>query len=143
MAPIDPKLMDGEQEYKMTSDNAGNPLEGGKNYKFIVPSNIPAGILWSVIVYDSQTNLMIRTDQVWPSVYNTCKGLDVNLDGSVCIWFGPEVPEVKEHNCIQTLPGKGWYMVIRLYNPLENWMKKGWRPGQVEVICDNHNEANN
>jgi hypothetical protein len=136
MTPIDLKLMDGEQEYKVISDNAGNPLEGGNNYKFIVPSNIPAGILWSVCVYDSQTKLLIRTDQLWPSVYSNCKGLEVNLDGSICTWFGPKVPEGKEFNWIQTLPGKRWYMIMHLYNPLENWMKKGWQPGQVEVMSD-------
>jgi len=136
MTLIDLKLMDGEQEYRVTSDNAGNPLEGGKNYKFILPSNIPASILWSVIVYDSQTNQMIRTDQLWPSVYSTCKGLEVNIDGSVCTWFGPEVPEGKEHNWIQTIPGRGWFMVISIYNPLENWMKKGWQPGQLEIVND-------
>lgn len=34
------------------------------------------------------------------------------------VHFGPESPP-DGHSWIQTLPGKGWFAVIRLYGPLE------------------------
>jgi hypothetical protein len=121
-------------EYRVSFDSAGNPLKGKKNYTLLIPSNIPEGIMWSIIVYDSQTDLMITTGQLWPSVYRSCKGLEVNTDGSVDTWFGPEAPKGKEHNWIQTMPGKNWYMILRLYNPFENWIKGLWSPCKIELI---------
>jgi hypothetical protein len=121
-------------DYRVLSDAAGNPLEGGKQYKLILPSNIPEGIMWSIIVYDSQTNLMISTGQLWPSIYKSCKGLEVNTDGSVDAWFGPKAFKGKEYNWIQTIPGKSWYMILRFYNPLENWIQGLWSPCNIESI---------
>jgi hypothetical protein len=34
-----------------------------------------------------------------------------------------------ESNWVQTIPGKGWFMILRLYGPLEPWFNKTWRPG--------------
>lgn len=43
-------------------------------------------------------------------------------------------PEGHELNWIQTLPGKGWFVLLRLYGPLEPWFEKTWRPGEFERI---------
>jgi len=32
----------------------------------------------------------------------------------------------------QTIPGKGWFVIFRLYGPLESWFNKTWRPGEIE-----------
>jgi hypothetical protein len=122
------------EEVIRTTDAKGNPLEGDKNYVLHLPPDIPASNFWSVIVYDSQTCLMIRTDQSWPSVHSNCKRLVVNYDGSVDAWFGPVVPPGKENNWVKTLPGKRWFMIFRLYDPLETWFNKSWRPGEIEEI---------
>ena len=109
-------------EYTVTKDAAGNTLAGAKNYRLILPPHIPASNFWSVIVYDTQTRLMIQTDQSWPSVYSSCKKLVISKDGSVDIWFGSEALPCRENNWVKTIPGKGWYMMLRLYNPLEAWL---------------------
>jgi hypothetical protein len=77
---------------------------------------------------------MIHTDQSWPSVYSSGKKLLVNNDGSVNIWFGPKALPGKENNWIQTIPGKGWKMILRLYEPLEAWVNGTWKPGEIELI---------
>jgi len=33
-----------------------------------------------------------------------------------------------EKNWVETIPGKGWFMILRLYGPLEPWFNKTWRP---------------
>ena len=38
-----------------------------------------------------------------------------------------------ENNWVQTIPGKGWFMILRLYGPLEPWFDKTWRPGEIEL----------
>jgi hypothetical protein len=58
----------------------------------------------------------------------------MNADGSVDVFFGPKAPEGCEKNWVQTLPGKGWFMILRLYGPLEPWFDKTWRPGEIELV---------
>jgi hypothetical protein len=67
-------------------------------------------------------------------VYSSCKRLVVNQDGSVDVWFGPKAPPGRENNCIQTIPGKGWHLILRLYEPMEAWINKTWRPGEIEEM---------
>jgi hypothetical protein len=47
----------------------------------------------------------------------------------VDVYFGPKAPAGMENNWVQTIPGKGWFMILRLYGPLEPWFAKTWRPG--------------
>jgi Protein of unknown function (DUF1214) len=56
-----------------------------------------------------------------------------NADGSVDIYFGPTAPVGKESNWIQTVPGKGWFTLLRLYGALEPWFDKTWRPGEIRL----------
>ena len=121
-------------EHIISKDSAGNTLTGEKNYRLHLPSDIPASNFWSVIVYCNETRLMIHTDQSWPSVYNSCKKLLTNMDGSVDVWFGPNAPAGKEGNWIKTIPGKEWNMILRLYEPMEAWVNGTWKPGEIELV---------
>ncbi len=47
-----------------------------------------------------------------------------NNDGSVDAWFGPDAIEGKESNWVKTIPGKKWFIVLRLYYPLKDWFDK-------------------
>jgi hypothetical protein len=114
-------------------DSNGNPLDGGKNYTLHLPTNIPIKEFWSIILYDDQTRTMLQTDQRFPMVSSQNKGLLVNADGSVDVYFGPKAPNGKEINWVQTIPGKGWSATLRLYSPLESWFDKTWRPGEIEL----------
>jgi len=115
-------------------DSEGNPLDGGKTYRLHLPPNIPANNFWSVIVYDSQTRSMLQTEQQFPMVSSQSGKVIVNEDGSVDVWFGPKAPEGREPNWVQTLPGKGWNTLLRLYGPEEPWFDKTWRPGEIEMV---------
>jgi hypothetical protein len=41
---------------------------------------------------------------------------------------------VKRGNWIQTDPKKGWFVILRLYSPLEPFFTKTWRPSEVEPV---------
>ncbi len=130
---MEEKLVGRGSQYAWTArDSNGNPLDGGKNYKLHLPPNIPVKDFWSVILYSNQTRSMIQTDQRFPSVSSQTKGLLVNADGSVDVYFGPKPPAGKEKNWVQTVPGRGWNTILRLYGPLEPWFNKTWQPGEVE-----------
>jgi hypothetical protein len=115
-------------------DAKGNPLDGSKTYSLHMPPNIPAKDFWSFTLYDNQTRSMLQTDQQAPAVGSLTKGLLTNADGSVDVYFGPKAPAGKEANWVQTIPGKGWNTLLRLYGPLEPWFNKTWRPGEIEPM---------
>lgn len=115
-------------------DAAGRYLDGAKTYRLHLPPDIPVKDFWSVLVYDPQTRSMLQTDQRFPSLSSQKKDLTVNPDTSADVYFGPEPPAGKQSNWIQTMPGKGWFTVLRLYGPLEPWFDKTWRPGEIELV---------
>jgi len=115
-------------------DADGDPLDGGKTYKVHLPPNIPVKQFWSFVLYSSQTRSMLQTDQQFPSFGSLTKGMVVNADKSVDVYFGPKAPAGKESNWLQTVPGKGWFPILRLYGPLKPWFDKTWRPSEIEVV---------
>lgn len=115
-------------------DSQGKALDGGKRYRLRVEPNMPVKDFWSAIVYDNQTRSMLQTDQDFPQVSSLDEGLITNADGSVDVYFGPTAPAGNENNWIQTLPGKGWNMLFRLYGPLEPWFDKTWKLNEIELL---------
>lgn len=124
----------GSQYAVAEHDAAGRYLDGGKAYRLHLPPNIPAKDFWSVVVYDPQTRSFLQTDQQFPSMSSQKKDLIVKRDTSVDVYFGPEPPAGKEANWVQTVPGKGWWVGLRLYGPLEPWFDKTWRPSEIELL---------
>jgi hypothetical protein len=124
----------GSQYAAATTDSEGKPLDGSKTYKIHLPPNIPAKNFWSIVVYDNQTRSMLQTDQQFPSIGSLKKGVVINPDTSVDVWFGPTAPKGHEANWVQTVPGKGWNALFRLYGPLESWFDKTWKPGDFELV---------
>jgi hypothetical protein len=115
-------------------DKDGNYLDGAKNYKLNIPANVPAKNFWSIVVYDPQTRSELQTSQPLPSIQSQRAKLTYNEDGSVDLYFGPKAPKGKENNWVQTVPGKGWFVLLRLYGPLDPWFDKTWQPGEFELV---------
>ena len=115
-------------------DSEGRPLDGAKTYKLHVPPDVPVKDNWSVTIYDTQTRSMLQTDQLYAGVNSLSEGLKKNLDGSYDIFFGQRAPKGKESNWIQTIPGKSWFIIFRMYGPLQPWIDRTWRPGEIELV---------
>jgi hypothetical protein len=124
----------GSQYAAATTDSQGRPLDGSKTYKIHLPAGIPARNFWSFVVYDNQTRSMLQTDQQFPSISSQRESVVINHDGSVDVWFGPTAPEGHESNWVQTVPGKGWNSLFRLYGPEQAWFDRTWKPGDFEMV---------
>jgi hypothetical protein len=115
-----------------------NPFDGARTYKVTLPPNIPAGKFWSFTLYDNMTRSMLDTPQRYPragSQTYPSPAAEANADGSTTVYFGPTQPYgVKRGNWIQTMPGKGWFVILRLYSPLESFFTKQWRPTEIELV---------
>ncbi|WP_087725885.1 DUF1254 domain-containing protein [Pandoraea sp. PE-S2T-3] len=129
------KLVGKGSQYALSSaDATGKPFDGAKHYRLRIPANVPAKDFWSVVIYDPQTRSELQTSQPFPSKNNKRDKLITNADGSVDLYFGPVAPKGKEANWMQTVPGKGWFTILRLYGPLDAWFDKTWKPGEIEEV---------
>ena len=122
----------GSQYIYAMRDSQGEYFDGARDYRLTLPPDIPESRFWSVILYDRQTRSMLQTDQPLPRLGSQSGTVEQNADGSTDIYFGPEAPEGKEQNWLQTVPGKGWWTILRLYNPLQPFFDKTWRPSEIE-----------
>jgi hypothetical protein len=115
-------------------DSEKQPLDGAKTYRLHLPPNPPAKDFWALTIYDNQTRSMLQTSQPMPTVGSQTEGIKLNNDGSYDIYFSPKPPKGCENNWIETVPGKGWFVALRMYGPLEAWIDKDWRPGEIELV---------
>ncbi len=115
-------------------DSKHRPLDGSKTYKLHLPPNIPVKDFWAVTMYDTQTRSQLQTDQQFPTLDSYREGMKTNDDGSIDIYFASKAPEGQESNWLQTVPGKSWFIALRMYGPLEPWIDQSWRPGELELV---------
>ena len=96
---------------------------------------------------------MLQTPQRFPragsQAYPT-PAATADADGTTTITFGPERPPgCPEGNWIQTVSGKGWFPILRLYSPTERFFHKrliektwrevfeeSWRPSEIELVTE-------
>jgi len=115
------------------TDGEGEPLVGGNNYRLHLPPNIPAAIFWSLTLYDAANASGLDNGQRFPSLGSRDKPAQ-NADGSTDLYLGPKAPEGKAGNWLATVPGKGYFTILRLYGPTESAIDKSWKPGDIEKV---------
>jgi hypothetical protein len=139
VSPAEGMLVSGiGSQYLMATVDADKAyLDGAKTYKVTLPEGIPAKNFWSLTVYDNQTRAMLDTPQRYPragSQSYPSPAAEPTADGSTTVYFAPEQPDgVARGNWIQTLPGRGWFVLLRIYGPLEPFFDKTWRPSEIEL----------
>jgi hypothetical protein len=109
------------------------PFDGSQTYRLHLPPNVPVNDFWAVTVYDTQTRSQLQTSQRFPTVGSNDDHIASNPDGSYDIYFAPEPPEGHEHNWLQTVAGKSWFVGLRMYGPEQAWIDQTWRPDEVKL----------
>ena len=115
-------------------DSEQRTIDGSKTYRLHIPADVPVNDFWAVTLYDSQTRSQLQTSQPFPTLGSQSEGFEQNADGSYDLFFGPTPPLGHEGNWLETVPGKSWFCILRMYGPLEPWIEKTWRPGEVELV---------
>nr|WP_321452266.1 DUF1214 domain-containing protein [uncultured Carboxylicivirga sp.] len=115
-------------------DSEGNKLKADQLYKITVPIDIPVKQFWSITVYDDVTWAFIDNPlgRSGLGLFNT-PDMQLNEDGSVDVYFGPEAPEGLESNWIPT-SGKKPYVWLRLYGPDESFWNKSFVMPDVQWV---------
>ncbi len=112
-------------------DKDGDLLDGSKPYKLHLPGPIPAALYWAVTIYNPADGTMPQTAQPFPS-RNQFDKPHTNKDGSVDLYFGPAKPgSVNDKNWIQTLDGRAFLVMIRLYGAEAAFYDQTWKPDDV------------
>jgi hypothetical protein len=114
-------------------DSDGDFLMGDKQYQLHLPKGVPVALFWSVTAYDALTASGLDNGQPFPSI-NTMDKPTINADGSTDIHFGPDSPANGSKNWIRTVPGKGFFVILRLYGPKQQFFDKVWVPSDVEKV---------
>jgi hypothetical protein len=115
------------------ADKDGDWLQGDKSYTLHVPANPPAAQFWSIAVYSWDSRTLINNPQERAG-QSSREDLIKNSDGSFDLYFGPEAPEGKEKNWVQTIPGQGWWVYLRFYAPTKEYFDKTWSMGDFEKM---------
>lgn len=124
----------GSQYVGVYQDDSGRWLTGDHTFSIHLPKDIPAADFWSLTVYDNHSRSLIQNDQGRATV-GTVHGTVPNADGTFDTYYGPKCPDgVPEENWIQTKPGVGFFVYLRLYGPLESFFDKTWRPGDPKLV---------
>jgi len=128
----------GSQYLAANLDSNGEPLDGARTYRMVLPAGIPAATFWSTTVYDNQTRSMLRTPQRFPRAGSQDypgPAASPDPDGSTTIYFGPKRPDgVADGNWVQTDPNQGWFQLLRLYSPLPSFFDRTWRAGEIDLV---------
>ena len=123
----------GSQYLWTMRDTDGKYLDGGRTYRLRLPNKIPVAQFWSVVVYDPMSRSMLKTGQRFPSVSQYTNPAR-NDDGSIEIYFGPQVPREHSANWIETLEQRGWFALLRFYGPTRPFFDKVWKPSDIELL---------
>jgi hypothetical protein len=112
-------------------DRSGAPLKGEQSYTLTLPPKIPAALFWSLTLYDAANASGLDNGQPFPSLGSRDKP-EQEKDGATILYLGPKAPEGKRSNWLRTVPEKGYFVILRLYGPLEAAIDGTWKPGDVE-----------
>jgi hypothetical protein len=115
------------------NDSRGRPLIGANRYKVTLPPNIPAELFWSVTLYEAENASGLDNGQPFPSLGKLNKPAQ-GADGSTTLYMSPKPPKGAERNWLATVPGRGFFAILRLYAPAKAAIDGTWKPGDIERV---------
>jgi hypothetical protein len=115
------------------TDSKGENLSGGNSYCLKLPAKIPAEKFWSVTLYDTGNASGLASGQAFPSL-SSRNDIIQDVNGDTKLYLGPKAPVGKSANWLATVPGCGYFVILRLYCPTEKAINRIWKPGDIVKV---------
>ncbi len=119
--------------YRISRTEDGAMLDGSKQYRMTIPSDVPAQAFWSIALYEpDETGRFFFYDNPTGrySLNSGSEGLNVGADGSVVLHFGPDRPSEQAANWMPT-PDGPFAAFFRVYLPDDQAVADGWTPPEL------------
>ena len=81
-----------------------------------------------------RAHIVLGTTILALGILSVVPAIRANADGSTDLYLGPKAPVGKQANWLATVPGKGYFAILRLYGPTEAAIDKTWKPGDIEKV---------
>ena len=117
-----------------TVDSNGNPLDGSKHYKILLPGEVPVNDSWEVIAHSLVTRSFIDTPANRIALSSANPIFGTNRDGSIEIDIGPTAPPGRENNWISTRPGEPLAVWLRFNGSGKRIIEKRWVAGDLVEV---------
>jgi hypothetical protein len=104
-----------------------------------VPADAPTAQFWAVDLYSQDTRRHYDNGDPNPKVSSVAinsrmQDIKRNADGSIDIYIGAKAPEGYESNYMKTVGTDGWFVIFRLYAPLQAYFDKTFVLPDFEVV---------
>jgi hypothetical protein len=127
-----------EAYYPLANTDAnGDPLDGSKHgyaIRFEKGQLPPARYFWSLTMYRKSDGLLVENPIKRYSINDRTTGLKHGDDGSLTIYFQPDLPGADKESNWLPAPNETFYVVIRIYGPSESVLSGEWTPPPVEPV---------
>jgi hypothetical protein len=84
-------------------------------------------------LYEAENASGLANGQPFPSLGKLNEPAQ-DADGRTTLHIGPKPPAGAERNWLATVPGRGFFAILRLYAPTEPALDGSWKPGDIEQV---------
>ena len=114
-------------------DSNNQPFDGSKTYKLHLPPNVPVNNFWAVTLYDTQTRSTTANQPTIPNGWQRDQG-----NGAERRWVLRRLLRAggARRQARQLAADRPRQELVRhpAHGPLEPWINKTWRPGEIELV---------
>ena len=105
-------------------DSKKHPFDVSKTFKLKIPAAPPEKDFWAMAIYDNQIRSQLQITEAFPASGSQTKGIKKDSDGSTDVYFESKALKGYEENWLATVPGKSWFVILRIYGALKPWLEK-------------------
>jgi hypothetical protein len=136
---VNPYIGKGQVYLAAKRDSDGNLFRADKTYRLRVPADAPTAQFWAVDLYSQDTRRHYDNGDPNPKVSSVAinsrmQDIKRNAGGSIDIYIGAKAPEGYESNYMKTVGTDGWFVIFRLYAPLQAYFDKTFVLPDFEVV---------
>jgi hypothetical protein len=134
---VNPVVGKGQVYTTTKRDATGALLRADKTYRLHVPKDVPVAQFWALTLYSEDTRRPYDnggTEARGVDLGSKIEDLKRNADGSVDLFVGAKAPAGFESNFMKTVGEDGWFVMFRLYAPLQPFFDKTFGLADFEML---------